>query len=70
VGLLGICYLRSWWGGYVICRVCGVVVGWLWRNGTTYSMPEVEKVSDWMENIADEGVPLHGVVDFSGCRLL
>jgi hypothetical protein len=53
---------------------------WLWHNGRIGSMPEVgfdcfgkfavEKVKDKMENIVGVRSPLHGVVDFSECRLL
>jgi hypothetical protein len=57
----GVCYLWSWLGVCYLWSLQGVAVGWLWCNGTTDSMSEVEldlfdklvveKVRDKMESI-------------------
>jgi hypothetical protein len=57
-----------------------VVGGWLWHNGRTDSMRKWSLtclVNLWWKKqrirwrvLLMMGVPLHGVVDFSGCRLL
>jgi hypothetical protein len=51
-------------GDMLSMEFAGVVVGWLWHNGTTDSMPEVElglfdklvmeKVGDKMESVVDD----------------
>jgi hypothetical protein len=52
-------------GGILSVEFAGVVVGWLWCNGMTDSIPEeehglfdklvVQKARDKMESIADDG---------------
>jgi hypothetical protein len=61
VGLLGGMLFTELVGGMLSVEFAGVAVGWLWCNGTTDSMPEVElglfdklvveKVRDKMESI-------------------
>jgi hypothetical protein len=67
-------------GGMLSVELVRVAVGWLWCNGMTDSMPEVEL--DLFDKLVVERaritwrvllmmeIPLHGVVDFSRCRLL
>jgi hypothetical protein len=64
VGLLGDMLSAKLVGDMLSMEFVGVVVGWLWRNGMTDSMPEVElglfeklvmeKVRDKMESVVDD----------------
>jgi hypothetical protein len=66
--------------GILFEKLVKITGDWLWRNGRIGSMPEVgfgcsgkvavEEEKDMMKNIAGGGGPLHGVIHFSGCRLL
>jgi hypothetical protein len=65
VRLLGDMVSMDMMGGMLFVELTEVAVGWLWRNGMTNSMPEVElglfdklvveKARDKMESIAGDG---------------